>query len=108
MAKKTSYLSPDAPSFPWTLPALAEIASELDVQIAVGLSEDDAPATGELLRESAVVDLGKLNKEGFMSRLSESFVLVGAGRPLISPSPWDGLCLGVPVSSRLSGSGFVG
>lgn len=86
------------PSFPWKIPALSGLAKELEVDLVVGLSEDDDPATGSLLQENGVTDLGKLGKAEFAQAVSESSVLLGAGKPFISPSPWVGLCLGVPVS----------
>jgi hypothetical protein len=98
MAKRTSYLSSDNPSFPWTVPDLGRIAKELDMEIVVGLGEDDDAATGEMVKENGIVDLGKLGKEDFMEELGKSSVVIGAGRPFISPSPWDALCMGTPVS----------
>jgi hypothetical protein len=40
-----------------------------------------------------------LNKTEFYTQLAMSSVLVGVGKPRISPSPWDALCMGVPASS---------
>lgn len=98
MAKKTSYLSQNATSFPWTIPALAAIADDIYVELVVGLKEDDEPEVGQFLSEYGIKDLGKLGGEEFRDEVGKSFVLIGAGRPFISPSPWDALCLGVPVS----------
>lgn len=104
MAKRTAYLSPSASWLPYTVDAIADAARELDVDVVVGLSEDDDTATGEKLKELGIKDLGKLDKKAFYQHLGDSFALIGAGRPYVSPSPWDGLCLGVPVSNLRSSS----
>jgi hypothetical protein len=41
-------------------------------------------------------NLGKMSPDAFIAQLSKSSAFVGMGRPPISPSPFDGLCVGVP------------
>ncbi|KAJ3354068.1 hypothetical protein HDU83_005885 [Entophlyctis luteolus] len=50
-----------------------------------------------------VVNVGNLNKTEFLSNLSRSKVLLGLGDPILSPSPYDALCLGVPFVNPIKG-----
>lgn len=43
-----------------------------------------------------ITELPKLARPDFQSFLARSRVVVGIGWPLLSPSPWEALCLGVP------------
>ena len=58
---------------------------------------NDDETTFTAVEESGVVNFGHLDKMEFYEALAGSFVLVGVGRPRISPSPWDALCMGLPV-----------
>jgi len=40
--------------------------------------------------------LGFMNQDAFLDAVAHSKVMLGIGRPRISPSPWQALCLGVP------------
>lgn len=59
--------------------------------------EDDDEFTRKSVEEYGITNFGQLGKMEFYEELGRSFVLVGVGRPRISPSPWDALCMGVPV-----------
>ncbi|KAJ7248505.1 hypothetical protein C8J57DRAFT_1189758 [Mycena rebaudengoi] len=41
-------------------------------------------------------NLGKLHPREFYDLLSRSIALVGMGQPILSPTPYDALCMGVP------------
>ncbi|KAJ7129165.1 hypothetical protein C8R44DRAFT_699813 [Mycena epipterygia] len=45
---------------------------------------------------ASIRNVGLMTQDEFYSALSESMVLVGIGDPLLSPTPYDALCLGVP------------
>ena len=59
---------------------------------------NDRPDTGALYEKYGLTNVGQLNKTEFYEQLASASVLVGVGKPRISPSPWDALCMGVPVS----------
>lgn len=49
------------------------------------------------ISDAGINNLGLLSQEQFYDELGHSKVLVGIGKPRTSPSPWDALCMGVPV-----------
>ncbi|KAF9068154.1 hypothetical protein BDP27DRAFT_1530086 [Rhodocollybia butyracea] len=51
----------------------------------------------------AIHDLGALNKEAFYEQLGKSRALIGIGRPVLSPSPYDAMCMGVPFINPIMG-----
>ena len=59
---------------------------------------DDDEVTTKALEGVGITNLGRLGKIEFYEELGRSFVFLGVGRPRISPSPWDALCMGLPVS----------
>lgn len=95
------YLGPQASEkygrFTWTLDAFTSIKAELNVSFAGGFVNDEKETLKAVL-DAGIINYGPLNKVQFYTQLAESFVLVGVGQPRISPSPWDALCQGVPVS----------
>lgn len=97
LAKQMTYLD-DTDKFSWTLPALKALEADLGIRVIAGMTNDDEP-TAARLEEVGLTNLGKLGKLEFYEQLAKSFVILGVGRPRISPSPWDALCMGVPVSS---------
>ena len=84
-------------TFSWTIPGLAEIQSRLNIKILGGMKYD-RPLLADLFVLHNLTNLGQLNKTEFYTQLAMSSVLVGVGKPKISPSPWDALFMGVPVS----------
>jgi hypothetical protein len=95
LAKQVHYLD-DTPAFSWTLQALADLQRDLHISIVGGMADDDE-FTRKSVEEYGIKNFGQLGKMEFYEELGRSFVLVGVGRPRISPSPWDALCMGVPV-----------
>jgi hypothetical protein len=100
LAKQVHYLD-DTPAFSWTLPALVDLEREFGISVVGGMVEDDEN-TVKALKEVGLTNFGKLGKIEFYEELAKSFVLLGVGRPRISPSPWDALCMGVPVCASQS------
>jgi hypothetical protein len=92
----------DQPTFSWTIPGLAKIQRRLGIRIIAGMV-NDRPDTGAFYEQSGLTNVGQLNKTEFYEQLASASVLVGVGKPRISPSPWDALCMGVPVSHPLVG-----
>jgi hypothetical protein len=97
LAKQMSYFE-DTPAFSWTLQGLSAIQRRLGVKILGGI-KDDRPLTSKELERYGITNLGILNKIEFYTQLAMSSVVVGVGQPRISPSPWDALCMGVPVGT---------
>lgn len=96
LSKQMRYLE-DQPTFSWTIPGLAKIQRRLGIRIIAGMV-NDRPETGAFYEKSGLTNVGQLNKTEFYEQLASASVLVGVGKPRISPSPWDALCMGVPVS----------
>ncbi|ORY34622.1 hypothetical protein BCR39DRAFT_513651 [Naematelia encephala] len=94
LAKQMRYLD-NSSAFSWTLPALDSLQDEFGVRVVGGIVDDDADAA-KALSETGITNFGKLDKIEFYEQLARSSVLLGVGRPRISPSPWDALCMGVP------------
>lgn len=95
LAKQSHYLD-SAPEFAWSIPALSQLQSKQRVVVAGGMVDDDSRVTKKI-KAAGLRNYGKLGKIDFYEQLAKSFVLLGVGRPRISPSPWDALCMGVPV-----------
>ena len=96
LSKQVHYLD-DSPAFSWSLDALSELSLEFGIRVVAGVVNDDQ-TTHDAVDASGVVNIGQLDKIHFYEELARSFLLVGVGRPRISPSPWDALCMGLPVS----------
>ena len=62
-----------------------------------GFKDNDKGLTHRFA-DVGIVNYGKMVKDRFFEKLRECFVVVGIGMPVISPTPWDGLCMGIPVS----------
>ena len=95
LSKRGNYLK-SGPEFAWDLPFLASMQKSLGISVVAGFSEEDE--TSAVFAEMGMKDMGKLGQLQFYEMLAMSFVLIGVGRPRISPSPWDALCMGTPVS----------
>jgi hypothetical protein len=105
LAKQVHYLE-DSPEFAWTIPALANLNSSLGISVVGGMVNDDGD-TAAAVEAAGLKNLGQLGKIDFYKELARSFVLIGVGRPKISPSPWDALCMGVPVSGLWASGGLA-
>lgn len=76
--------------------------NDTDFAKEYGLSIPDMPSDG------SVENLGLMDTETFMEEVARSRVLLGVGRPAISPTPYQGLCLAQWVChSSIPSSRFV-
>lgn len=115
MAKRLSYFAaqPDRawpPSF-YTM-ARKKVQTPGGLHFVIGAANDTDFAnqygvTIPHLPAEDVHNLGLLDRTRFMAEVAKSRVLVGVGRPALSPTPYQALCLGVPfinpiLSVRLS------
>ncbi|KAJ6615641.1 hypothetical protein B0H10DRAFT_1915806 [Mycena sp. CBHHK59/15] len=57
---------------------------------------EPAPATSPVDFATSIANIGEIGQERFYDELSKSVALVGLGKPVLSPTPYDALCLGVP------------
>ena len=96
LAKNVKYLD-NTDAFSWTIPALVDLQREFGIKVVGGMKNDDEE-TYQIVKQSGISNVGKLDKIEFYEELAKSSVLIGVGRPRISPSPYDALCMGVPVS----------
>jgi hypothetical protein len=104
--KQTSYFSPTSEHpCPWSIPFLATLESsfhdtngeDMSTHVVLGAQSDNRDADTLLsVHSDTIHNLGKLPKDEFLDMVSKSSVFVGVGRPAISPSPFDALCVGVP------------
>ncbi|RSH94917.1 hypothetical protein EHS25_000001 [Saitozyma podzolica] len=94
LAKQIHYLD-SSPEFVWTIPALVDLEHEFGISVVAGMVNDDEE-TATAVQTAGLQNLGQLGKTEFYKELANSFVLIGVGRSKISPSPWDGLCMGLP------------
>ncbi|KAL1746545.1 hypothetical protein HDZ31DRAFT_33955 [Schizophyllum fasciatum] len=90
LAKHLSYFYDH--NFAWKDVAFDDARSP--ARFVAGMVED-ADAAGKAV-PNGVANHGRLNKTAFYAELARSRVLVGIGSPLLSPSPYDALCMGVP------------
>lgn len=100
LTKQMRYFDPDNTFqgfFAWTIPGLGNIQRKLRIRITGGINRDNEDLSKEYDR-AGLHNVGQLDKIGFYNQLARSFVLVGIGKPRISPSPFDAMCMGVPVS----------
>lgn len=92
LAKELAYFYGD--QFAWKNISFADPPMNVPPSIVAGLT-DDMKHTALSVPEG-VTNLGKLNQTSFYRNLGHSRVLIGIGRPFLSPSPYDALCMGVP------------
>ncbi|TFK55828.1 hypothetical protein OE88DRAFT_1731469 [Heliocybe sulcata] len=59
-------------------------------------------STNDTIADTGIKNLGRLDKERFYSEVAKSKVLVGTAKPVLSPSPYDALCLGVPFINPIT------
>lgn len=50
-----------------------------------------------------IVQLPRMDRATFQNQVARSRVVLGVGTPLLSPTPWEALCLGVPFINPVKG-----
>ncbi|KAJ7745519.1 hypothetical protein B0H14DRAFT_2986299 [Mycena olivaceomarginata] len=103
LAKLLSYFVPEKNQFhAWSNEDLDAVAEETGgvLMMAAGFSDnpsaEETEPTPAMPDQSHYVNHGRIGQPLFMQKLAESRAVVGMGLPLISPTPWNALCLGVP------------
>ncbi|KAJ6516354.1 hypothetical protein C8R45DRAFT_811595 [Mycena sanguinolenta] len=103
LAKLLSYfIQAKNPHRAWSKYDLDAVVEETGVQLmmaassAANTSDDDLELALALPDQYRSFNLGRIQQSLFMEKIAESKVVIGMGLPLISPTPWNALCLGVP------------
>ncbi|KAJ7432305.1 hypothetical protein B0H11DRAFT_1940785 [Mycena galericulata] len=91
LAKFLQFFEPGGRAWP---PEFFDLAhNSTGISFVTGSIENASPS----LLAASVKNLGYMPKqEDFYAVLSKSVALVGMGDPVISPTPYDALCLGIP------------
>ncbi|KAJ7797288.1 hypothetical protein B0H14DRAFT_3093176 [Mycena olivaceomarginata] len=100
LAKFLKYFAPEERAWPPDFFDAAANATGISfVMAAVDPPEDPKLKPGDLA--ASIENIGRrdgelFTQDRFYQILSHSVALVGVGNPLISPTPYDALCLGIP------------
>jgi len=102
MSKRLSYFAPQ-PLRAWPVEFYTAAANKIQtpggVHFVLGAHNDTDYAEEyklDIPELPAMTNLGLLDQTAFHKEVARSRVLVGVGRPYISPSPYEALCFGVP------------
>jgi hypothetical protein len=89
LAKKENYLLP--PLFALSDNIFDSIKNETGLEFVAGIGKPDSA-----FPDPGITNIGFQTIPGFLHQLGQSKALVGVGRPFLSPTPYDALCMGVP------------
>jgi len=107
-AEPTSY-SPEKVLFAWSQQTFDAATTATNITYFVGASRDlDRDPPGEDITVNVMKQLpssvigggtgeGRVSQDEFVKRVSGSSALIGVGMPITSPTPYEALCLGVPL-----------
>ncbi|KAJ6543873.1 hypothetical protein B0H19DRAFT_1168745 [Mycena capillaripes] len=103
LAKLLSYFVPEKNQFrAWSKEDLDSVAEQTGFEFMMAAahspdsSDEDIDLTAVLPDQTHYVNHGRIQQPLFMEKLAQSRVVIGMGLPLISPTPWNALCMGVP------------
>jgi hypothetical protein len=94
LAKEKGYLEP--PKFAFSDHVFSDLKRDLGVDFVAGIGKK-----GSELPDAGITNLGFMSVPDFRTALGRSKVLVGIGRPRLSPTPYDALCMGVPFINAI-------
>ncbi|WVQ93401.1 hypothetical protein IAU59_000471 [Kwoniella sp. CBS 9459] len=72
---------------------------EFEMIATGGTTKEGVP---EVLYDGPIRNLGTMQQDLWFQTLAESKFLLGAGKPALSPSPFDALCFGVPFINPIT------
>jgi hypothetical protein len=74
---------------------------EIVAGVVDGRTKQEKEAEGEMVLPAGIRNLGKLNASAFDEAVTSSRLLLGVGKPGLSPSPYRALAQGVPFLNPL-------
>lgn len=89
LAKKPEYFVED--TFALTSHVFDDMREQTDIEFVAGIGK-----SGSALPIPGITNIGFQTIPDFLREVGHSKALVGVGRPWISPTPYDALCMGVP------------
>ncbi|KAG7530855.1 hypothetical protein FFLO_04762 [Filobasidium floriforme] len=95
-AKTRDYIESHHNDTAWTLDDLGGVIDRLGLDMIAGIRDEDDETSRDHLKSLGIDNKGRLDAHSFRGYVSSSRLFVGVGRPRISPSPLEALCLGVP------------
>ncbi|CED84680.1 hypothetical protein [Phaffia rhodozyma] len=93
-AKFDSYLTNSEAT--WSTSSFPTIQRLVNVTFVGGFMRQHGNRADSPPQIEGITNLGLLDREDFIQEMAKSKVLVGVGNPIISPTPYEALCLGVP------------
>ncbi|KAF9017855.1 hypothetical protein BDZ89DRAFT_1021850 [Hymenopellis radicata] len=94
LAKFLKFFLPD--STPWTPDFFDAAANATGMSFVVGARNLPFEPEPDVTLAASIKNVGHIQQDEFYDILSRSVALVGLGNPLLSPTPYDALCLGIP------------
>jgi hypothetical protein len=95
LAKIPKYFDP--PTYAFSNHTFSDIERETGITFVAGTGEP-----GSALPDPGITNFGFMNATSFRDVLAHSKALVGIGRPGLSPTPYDALCMGVPFINSVT------
>lgn len=95
LAKQPSYFDP--PDYGFSQHVFKDIADQTGLKFAAGTGH-----AGSELPDRGIINFGIMNATTFRDVLGHSKALVGIGRPILSPTPYDAMCIGVPFINSIT------
>ncbi|KAH8081857.1 hypothetical protein HD553DRAFT_358927, partial [Filobasidium floriforme] len=89
LAKHASYFEP--PAYKYSTDVFERIKGSSGIDFIAGSGKQ-----GDQLPDEGIENMGMMPSERFVQELGRSQALIGIGKPIISPTPYDALCMGVP------------
>lgn len=79
----------------------AKLAEEIDMKWIASIRNDVKPEGS--LPPPGITQLERLDRPAFQRKIAQSRLVLGIGRPALSPTPYEALCLGVPFINTIHG-----
>ncbi|KAH8083263.1 hypothetical protein HD553DRAFT_58705 [Filobasidium floriforme] len=89
----------DSDEFAWDSPnktLFADLSEKYNISFVAG-----ADHQGDVSIQKGIANMGRMPEDEFYKELALGRLVVGVGMPMISPTPYDALCLGVPFLNPL-------
>lgn len=94
LAKVPEYFQP--PRYAFSDHVFSDMKKDFGFDFAAGIGK-----AGNALPDTGITNLGFMTLPEFRRQLGRSKVLIGVGRPRLSPTPYDALCMGLPFINSI-------